>query len=109
MKTFVEREVLLQLKRVYNKDEVICELNRQLKEYGFKVGLMESQIAELLHENKLLKEENSLYQDSPTKGLSKKNRRLEQDITKEKEISLKFKKEAQYWMIKYINNKKNKI
>ena len=107
MKTFVEREVLLQVKRVYNKDEVICELNRQLKEYGVKVGILESQIAELEDENKLLKEESLLYQDIQTKGLSKKNRRLERDIIKEKEISLKFQKEAQFWMTKYINYKNN--
>jgi hypothetical protein len=55
MKTYVEREVLLQVKRIYSNDEIIADLNRQLKEYGFKVGILESQIAELEDENKLLR------------------------------------------------------
>ena len=55
MKTYVEREVLLQVKRIYSNDEIISDLNRQLKEYGFKVGILESQIAELEDENKVLR------------------------------------------------------
>ena len=55
MKTFVEREVLLQVKRIYNNDEIIADLHRQLKEYGVKVGILESQIAELEDENKMLR------------------------------------------------------
>ena len=54
MKTYVDREVLLQVKRIYSKDEIIADLHRQLKEYGVKVGIMESQIAELEDENKAL-------------------------------------------------------
>lgn len=55
MKSFTEREVLLQVKRIYSKDEVIAELHRQIKEYGFKVGVLESEIAELKDENDKLK------------------------------------------------------
>lgn len=55
MKSFTEREVLLQVKRVYSKDEVIAELHRQIKDYGFQVGILESEIAELKDENDKLK------------------------------------------------------
>ena len=55
MKTYVDREVLLQIKRIYSKDEIIADLHRQLKEYGVKVGILESQISELEDENKLLR------------------------------------------------------
>lgn len=55
MKSFTEREVLLQVKRVYSKDEVIAELHRQIKDYGFQVGILESEIAELKDENASLK------------------------------------------------------
>jgi uncharacterized coiled-coil protein SlyX len=58
MKTFIEREVLLQVKRIYSKDEIIAELNRQLKESNFKVGVLESQVAELEDEIKILKKPN---------------------------------------------------
>ena len=54
MKTYVDREVLLQVKRIYSNDEIISDLHRQLKEYGFKVGVLESQISELQYENQLL-------------------------------------------------------
>jgi hypothetical protein len=54
MKEYVDREVLLQVKRIYSRDEIISDLHRQLKEYGVKVGILESQIAELEDENKLL-------------------------------------------------------
>lgn len=55
MKTYVDREVLLQVKRIYSQDEIIADLHRQLKEYGVKVGILESQIAELEDENNKLK------------------------------------------------------
>ena len=55
MKTYVDREVLLQVKRIYTQDEIIADLHRQLKEYGVKVGILESQIAELEDENKALR------------------------------------------------------
>lgn len=55
MKTYVDREVLLQVKRIYTQDEIIADLHRQLKEYGVKVGILESQIAELEDENNKLK------------------------------------------------------
>lgn len=55
MKSFTEREVLLQVKRVYSKDEVIAELHRQIRDYGFQVGILESEIAELKDENDRLK------------------------------------------------------
>jgi hypothetical protein len=58
MKTYIEREVLLQVKRVYTKDEIINELNRQLKESNFKIGVLESQVAELEDELKILKKPN---------------------------------------------------
>jgi hypothetical protein len=58
MKTFTEREVLLQVKRIYSKDEIIAELNRQLKESNFKIGILESQVAELEDEIKILKKPN---------------------------------------------------
>lgn len=54
MKNYVDREVLLQVKRIYSQDEIIADLHRQLKEYGVKVGILESQISELQYENKLL-------------------------------------------------------
>jgi len=58
MKTFTEREVLLQVKRIYSKDEIIADLHRQLKESNFKVGVLESQVAELEDEIKILKKPN---------------------------------------------------
>jgi len=55
MKTYVDREVLLQVKRIYSQNEIIADLHRQLKDYGVMVGILESQIAELEDENKLLR------------------------------------------------------
>ena len=55
MKTYIDREVLLQVKRIYSKDEIIADLHRQLKEYGVKVGILESEISELKDENNKLK------------------------------------------------------
>jgi hypothetical protein len=55
MKEYVDREVLLQVKRIYSKDEIISDLHRQLKDANFKIGVMESEISELEDENKLLR------------------------------------------------------
>jgi len=46
------------LKRIYSKDEIINELNRQLKDANFKIGVLESQVAELEDEIKILKKPN---------------------------------------------------
>ena len=54
MSKFVDREVLLQVKRIYSQDEIIADLNRQLKEAKFNIGILESQVSELQDENKLL-------------------------------------------------------
>lgn len=54
MKEYVDREVLLQVKRIYSQDEVISDLHRQLREANFKIGVLESEIAELEDKNKLL-------------------------------------------------------
>ena len=70
MKTYVDREVLLQVKRIYSQDEIIADLHRQLKEYGFKVGILESQIVELEDENKALRKNGVLNkQDEYVKNL----------------------------------------
>jgi TolA-binding protein len=70
MKEYVDREVLLQVKRVYSQDEIIADLQRQLKEYGVKVGILESQIAELEDENKILRKNGELNrQDEYVKNL----------------------------------------
>ena len=58
MKTYVEREVLLQVKRVYSHDEIVADLNRQLKESNFKIGVLESYVTELQDELSLLKKPN---------------------------------------------------
>lgn len=55
MKQFVDREVLLQVKRIYSQDEVISDLHRQLREANFKIGVLESEVAELEDENKVLR------------------------------------------------------
>jgi TolA-binding protein len=55
MKEYVDREVLLQVKRIYSKDEIINDLHRQIKDANFKIGVMESEISELEDENKLLR------------------------------------------------------
>jgi predicted RNase H-like nuclease (RuvC/YqgF family) len=67
---YVNREVLLQIKRVYSKDEIIADLNRQLKESNFKIGVLESQVAELEDENKLLRKNGETNrQDDYVKNL----------------------------------------
>lgn len=104
MKTFTEREVLLQVKRIYSKDEIIAELNRQLKEYGFKVGILESQIAELEDENKALRKNGVLNrQDEYVKNL----KGTIQQLLKAKQ---KYKAESERWMGKfYTQYQKSKL
>lgn len=58
MKTYVDREVLLQLKRIYSKDEIIADLHRQLKESNYKIGVLESYVSELEDQIKVLKKPN---------------------------------------------------
>ena len=103
MKTFVEREVLLQVKRIYNNNEIIADLHRQLKDYGVKVGIMESQIAELEDENKRLRKNGSVNrQDEYVKNLKAT---IEQ-LLKAKQ---KYKAESERWMGKfYTQYPKNK-
>ena len=55
MKTYVDREVLLQVKRIYSQNEVIADLHRQLRDANFKIGVLESEISELQDENKILR------------------------------------------------------
>ena len=95
MKTFVEREVLLQVKRIYNNDEIIADLHRQLKEYGVKVGILESQIAELEDENKRLRKNGERNrQDEYVKNLKGT---IEQ-LLKAKQ---KYKAESDRWIGKF--------
>lgn len=95
MKTFVDREVLLQVKRIYSQDEIISDLHRQLKEYGVKVGILESQIYELEDENKILRKNGERNrQDEYVKNLKVT---IEQ-ILKAKQ---KYKAESERWMWKY--------
>ena len=57
MKNYVDREVLLQVKRIYSQDEVIADLHRQLREANFKIGVLESEVAELSHSRESLNQE----------------------------------------------------
>jgi hypothetical protein len=91
MKTYVDREVLLQVKRIYSQDEIIADLHRQLKEYGVKVGILESQIAELEDENKSLRINR---QDEYVKNL----KGTIQQLLKAKQ---KYKAESEKWMGKF--------
>jgi regulator of replication initiation timing len=91
MKTYVDREVLLQVKRIYSQDEIITDLHRQLKEYGVKVGVLESQIAELEDENKVLRLNR---QDEYVKNL----KGTIQQLLKAKQ---KYKAESERWMGKF--------
>jgi hypothetical protein len=91
MKTYVDREVLLQVKRIYSQDEIIADLHRQLKEYGVKVGILESQIAELEDENKALCLNR---QDEYVKNL----KGTIQQLLKAKQ---KYKAESERWMGKF--------
>lgn len=95
MKTYVDREVLLQVKRIYSQDEIIADLHRQLKEYGVKVGILESQIAELEDENKALRKNGVLNrQDEYVKNL----KGTIQQLLKAKQ---KYKAESERWMGKF--------
>ena len=95
MKTYVEREVLLQVKRIYSQDEIIADLHRQLKEYGVKVGILESQITELEDENKALRKNGVLNrQDEYVKNL----KGTIQQLLKAKQ---KYKAESKSWMLKF--------
>lgn len=97
MKTFVDREVLLQVKRIYSKDEIISDLHRQLKDYGVKVGIMESQIAELEDENKRLRKNGSVNrQDDYVKNLKV----TIDELLKSKQ---KYKAESERWMSKFYS------
>ena len=91
MKTYVDREVLLQVKRIYSQDEIIADLHRQLKEYGVKVGILESQISELEDENKALRLNR---QDEYVKNL----KGTIQQLLKAKQ---KYKAESERWMDKF--------
>lgn len=91
MKTYVDREVLLQVKRIYSQDEIIADLHRQLKEYGVKVGILESQITELEDENKALRLNR---QDEYVKNL----KGTIQQLLKAKQ---KYKAESKSWMLKF--------
>jgi regulator of replication initiation timing len=91
MKTYVDREVLLQVKRIYSQDEIIADLHRQLKEYGVKVGILESQISELEDENKALRLNR---QDEYVKNL----KGTIQQLLKAKQ---KYKAESEKWMGKF--------
>ena len=100
MKTYVEREVLLQVKRIYSQDEIIADLHRQLKEYGVKVGILESQITELEDENKALRLNR---QDEYVKNL----KGTIQQLLKAKQ---KYKAESERWMGKvYTQYPKSKL
>jgi len=104
MKTYVDREVLLQVKRIYSQDEIITDLHRQLKEYGIKVGILESQIAELEDKNKALRKNGVLNkQDEYVKNLKGTIKQL----LKAKQ---KYKAESERWMGKfYTQYQKSKL
>ncbi len=105
MKTNVDREVLLQVKRIYNNDEIIADLHRQLKESNFKIGILESQVAELEDENKILRKNGVLNrQDEYVKNLKLV---IEQTL----KAKQKYKKLSEELMYKNndLNYKLNKI
>ena len=97
MKPYIDREVLLQVKRVYSKDEIVADLNRQLKEYGVKVGILESYITELEDENKRLKKNGDKNrQDEYVLNL----KGTIQQLLKAKQ---KYKAESERWMAKFYS------
>jgi hypothetical protein len=97
MKPYVDRQVLLQVKRVYDKDEIVADLNRQLKEYGVKVGMLESYITELEDENKRLKKNGDRdRQDEYVLNLKD----TIQQLLKAKQ---KYKAESERWMAKFYS------
>jgi predicted RNase H-like nuclease (RuvC/YqgF family) len=94
-KSFIDREVLLQVKRVYSKDEILADLHRQLKDYGVQVGILQSEIAELKDENEKLRKLGALNrQEEYTKNI------LNQ-LKGERERKNKFKRNSELWMTKY--------
>lgn len=97
MKPYVDRQVLLQVKRVYDKDEIVADLNRQLKEYGVKVGMLESYITELEDENKRLKKNGDRNRQDEY-VLSLKD--TIQQLLKAKQ---KYKAESERWMAKFYS------
>lgn len=97
MKPYVDRQVLLQVKRVYDKDEIVADLNRQLKEYGVKVGMLESYITELEDENKRLKKNGDRNRQDEY-VLNLKN--TIQQVLKAKQ---KYKAESERWMAKFYS------
>ena len=97
MKPYVDRQVLLQVKRIYDKDEIVTDLNRQLKEYGVKVGMLESYITELEDENKRLKKNGDRNRQDEY-VLSLKD--TIQQLLKAKQ---KYKAESERWMAKFYS------
>ena len=97
MKPYVDRQVLLQVKRIYDKDEIVADLNRQLKEYGVKVGMLESYITELEDENKRLKKNGDRNRQDEY-VLSLKD--TIQQLLKAKQ---KYKAESERWMAKFYS------
>jgi hypothetical protein len=93
MKTYIDREVLLQVKRIYSQDEIIADLHRQLKEYGVKVGILESQIAELEDKNKML--------CITRQGLYEYAKKLKGTIQQLLKAKQKYKAESERWMGKF--------
>lgn len=102
---YVNRQVLLQVKRIYSKDEIISDLHRQLKESNFKIGILESQISELIDENKiLLKNGEKNRQDEYVKNLKQVIQQTLKSKQKYKKLSedLIYKNHALYNQIKNI-------
>ncbi len=88
MKNYVDREVLLQVKRIYSQDEVIADLHRQLKEANFKIGVLESEIAELEDENKVLRKNGERNrQDEYVKNLKQVIEHTQKSKQKYKKLS----------------------
>lgn len=95
MKTYIDREVLLQVKRIYSKDEIISDLHRQLKESNYKIGVLESYITELEDNIKVLKKPNIINKhDEYLKAILKQFNDL-------KIRNRENKRKRQEWMGKY--------
>jgi hypothetical protein len=105
MKEYVDREVLLQVRRIYSQDEVINDLHRQLRDANFKIGVLESEISELEDENKLLRKNGERNrQDEYVKN-------LKQVIEQTLKSKHKYKKLSEELMYKNadLNFKLNKL
>ena len=77
-------------------------MHRQLKEYGVKVGIMESQIAELEDENKML--------CITRQGLYEYAKKLKGTIQQLLKAKQKYKAESERWMGKfYTQYQKSKL